>query len=95
MFGFPTSCSESCQVYFSLNVSPFTQKFFAPEPIRPECRSPRVRSPTSLEHTGSVRPYSIYVLKAYYGLCDAKNTDGALAKISSYFLDNIKKLMDR
>ena len=69
------------------------KKFFAPEPVRPESSLPRVHSPMGLECTGSVRSYSMYVLQAYCGLswvmCDAKNTDGALAKISSYFLNNI------
>ena len=46
----------------NMNVSPFAQIIFAPEPIRPECRSPRVRSPTRLECTRSVRPYSIYTM---------------------------------
>ena len=41
----------------------------------------------------------MYVLQAYYGLsyvmCDAKNTDGALAKISSNFLKNILKKIEK
>ena len=47
------------------NVSPFAQKFFAPEPVCPECRSPRVRSPTGPECTGSVRPYSYVIITMY------------------------------
>ena len=46
--------------------------------------SHRVRSPL----------LNMYVIMAYYGLsyvmCDAKNTEGALAEISSNFLDNIQ-----
>ena len=44
------------------NVSSFAQKVFAPEPVRLECGSPRVLAPTGLERTGSVHPYSMYVL---------------------------------
>ena len=59
---------ETYQLFLSLSVrngSPFAQKMFASEPVRPECRSPRVRSPTGLEGTGSVRPYSM----AYHRSC--------------------------
>ena len=45
------------------NGSPFAPKFSPPNPF---ARNARVRSPTGLEHTGSVRPYSKYVLCLYY-----------------------------
>ena len=35
---------------------------FRPSTRSPRVRSSRVHSPTGLEHTGSIRPYSMYVL---------------------------------
>ena len=47
---------EENKTSISTNGSPYAQKHFRTRPVRPECHSPRVPSPTGLEHTGSCSP---------------------------------------